>query len=207
MSLLHLQRLSNGSIDSNDEASQVVELQELLEKQNYEMAQMKERLAALSSRVGEVEQEAETTRKELIKTEEMNSKYQRDIREVRNSPRSPRISWLLFLWYPLQTDRGQCVWAAKVEHWWKPLNKGERKFKLKNSTRNLLFSFNKWNSNLIFHLFLPLKLWCFSVYHLLGRYAMCGWLSSRIYFCMHYLSSCCYTGFQQKTGYCISVMV
>ncbi|XP_025071520.1 liprin-alpha-2, partial [Alligator sinensis] len=79
---VHEKRLSNGSIDSNDEASQMVELQELLEKQNYEMAQMKERLAALSSRVGEVEQEAETARKELIKTEEMNSKYQRDIREA-----------------------------------------------------------------------------------------------------------------------------
>ncbi|KAF1475396.1 Liprin-alpha-2, partial [Eudyptula minor novaehollandiae] len=79
---VHEKRLSNGSLDSNDEASQVVELQELLEKQNYEMAQMKERLAALSSRVGEVEQEAETARKELIKTEEMNSKYQRDIREA-----------------------------------------------------------------------------------------------------------------------------
>ncbi|XP_065483045.1 liprin-alpha-2 isoform X3 [Caloenas nicobarica] len=79
---VHEKRLSNGSIDSNDEASQVVELQELLEKQNYEMTQMKERLAALSSRVGEVEQEAETTRKELVKTEEMNSKYQRDIREA-----------------------------------------------------------------------------------------------------------------------------
>ncbi|XP_074840109.1 liprin-alpha-2 isoform X3 [Carettochelys insculpta] len=79
---IHEKRLSNGSIDSNDEASQVVELQELLEKQNYEMAQMKERLAALSSRVGEVEQEAETARKDLIKTEEMNSKYQRDIREA-----------------------------------------------------------------------------------------------------------------------------
>ncbi|EPQ18902.1 Liprin-alpha-2 [Myotis brandtii] len=46
------------------------------------MAQMKERLAALSSRVGEVEQEAETARKDLIKTEEMNTKYQRDIREA-----------------------------------------------------------------------------------------------------------------------------
>uniref|UniRef100_A0A8C0GVI1 PTPRF interacting protein alpha 2 n=1 Tax=Chelonoidis abingdonii TaxID=106734 RepID=A0A8C0GVI1_CHEAB len=79
---VHEKRLSNGSIDSNDEASQVVELQELLEKQNYEMAQMKERLAALSSRVGEVEQEAETARKDLIKTEEMSSKYQRDIREA-----------------------------------------------------------------------------------------------------------------------------
>ncbi|XP_038612900.1 liprin-alpha-2 isoform X1 [Tachyglossus aculeatus] len=79
---VHEKRLSNGSIDSTDDTSQVVELQELLEKQNYEMAQMKERLAALSSRVGEVEQEAETARKDLIKTEEMNTKYQRDIREA-----------------------------------------------------------------------------------------------------------------------------
>ncbi|XP_048214838.1 liprin-alpha-2 isoform X21 [Perognathus longimembris pacificus] len=79
---IHEKRLSNGSIDSTDETSQIVELQELLEKQNYEMAQMKERLAALASRVGEVEQEAETARKDLIKTEEMNTKYQRDIREA-----------------------------------------------------------------------------------------------------------------------------
>ncbi|XP_066224579.1 liprin-alpha-2 isoform X13 [Saccopteryx leptura] len=79
---VHEKRLSNGSIDSTDETSQIVELQELLEKQNYEMAQMKDRLAALSSRVGEVEQEAETARKDLIKTEEMNTKYQRDIREA-----------------------------------------------------------------------------------------------------------------------------
>ncbi|XP_015269211.1 PREDICTED: liprin-alpha-2 isoform X8 [Gekko japonicus] len=79
---VHEKRLSNGSIDSNDDTSQLVELQELLEKQNYEMAQMKERLASLSSRVGEVEQDAETARKELIKTEEMNNKYQRDIREA-----------------------------------------------------------------------------------------------------------------------------
>ncbi|KAM6436190.1 liprin-alpha-2 isoform 4-T4 [Liasis olivaceus] len=79
---VHEKRLSNGSIDSNDETTQLVELQELLEKQNYEMAQMKDRLAALSSRVGEVEQDAETARKDLIKTEELNSKYQRDIREA-----------------------------------------------------------------------------------------------------------------------------
>ncbi|XP_077121593.1 liprin-alpha-2 isoform X4 [Ranitomeya variabilis] len=79
---VHDKRLSNGSIDSNDEASQMVELQELLEKQNYEMTQMKERLSSLSARVGEVEQEAETARKDLVKTEEMNTKYQRDIREA-----------------------------------------------------------------------------------------------------------------------------
>ncbi|XP_068132962.1 liprin-alpha-2 isoform X7 [Hyperolius riggenbachi] len=79
---VHDKRLSNGSIDSNDEASQMVELQELLENQNYEMTQMKERLSSLSARVGEVEQEAESARKDLTKTEELNTKYQRDIREA-----------------------------------------------------------------------------------------------------------------------------
>uniref|UniRef100_A0A7N6FEA1 SAM domain-containing protein n=1 Tax=Anabas testudineus TaxID=64144 RepID=A0A7N6FEA1_ANATE len=78
----HPQRLSNGSLESAHEASQVVELQDLLEKQNYELAQMKERMSSLSSRVSEVEQELETARKDLIKSEEMNNKYQRDIKEA-----------------------------------------------------------------------------------------------------------------------------
>uniref|UniRef100_H3D1G3 PTPRF interacting protein alpha 2 n=1 Tax=Tetraodon nigroviridis TaxID=99883 RepID=H3D1G3_TETNG len=76
------QRLSNGSLEPSHEAGQVVELQDLLEKQNYELAQMKERMSSLSSRVSEVEQELETARKDLIKSEEMNSKYQRDIKEA-----------------------------------------------------------------------------------------------------------------------------
>ncbi|XP_048866011.1 liprin-alpha-2 isoform X3 [Brienomyrus brachyistius] len=79
---VHGKRLSNGSLESADEASQVVELQELLEKQNFELAQMKERMSSLSSRVSEVEQELETARKDLIKSEEMNTKYQRDIKEA-----------------------------------------------------------------------------------------------------------------------------
>ncbi|KAM4614646.1 liprin-alpha-2 [Polymixia lowei] len=79
---IHGKRLSNGSLESAHEASQVVELQDLLEKQNYELAQMKERMSSLSSRVSEVEQELETARKDLIKSEEMNNKYQRDIKEA-----------------------------------------------------------------------------------------------------------------------------
>ncbi|XP_061107573.1 liprin-alpha-2 isoform X3 [Conger conger] len=79
---VHGKRLSNGSLESAKEASQVLELQELLEKQNYELAQMKERMSSLSSRVSEVEQELETARKDLLKSEEMNNKYQRDIKEV-----------------------------------------------------------------------------------------------------------------------------
>ncbi|XP_060886263.1 liprin-alpha-2 isoform X8 [Labrus bergylta] len=79
---VHSKRLSNGSLESAHEASQVVELQDLLEKQNYELAQMKERMSSLSSRVSEVELELETARKDLIKSEEMNNKYQRDIKEA-----------------------------------------------------------------------------------------------------------------------------
>uniref|UniRef100_A0A3B4GPJ5 PTPRF interacting protein alpha 2 n=1 Tax=Pundamilia nyererei TaxID=303518 RepID=A0A3B4GPJ5_9CICH len=79
---VHGKRLSNGSLEPAHEASQVVELQDLLEKQNYELAQMKERMSSLSSRVSEVEQELETARKDLIKSEEMNNKYQRDIKEA-----------------------------------------------------------------------------------------------------------------------------
>ncbi|XP_067110203.1 liprin-alpha-2 [Osmerus mordax] len=79
---VHGKRLSNGSMESAHEASQVVELQDLLEKQNYELAQMKERMSSLSSRVSEVEQELETARKDLSKSEEMSNKYQRDIREA-----------------------------------------------------------------------------------------------------------------------------
>ncbi|XP_038851574.1 liprin-alpha-2-like isoform X2 [Salvelinus namaycush] len=79
---VHSKRLSNGSMESDHEASQVVELQDLLEKQNYELAQMKERMSSLSSRVSEVEQELDTARKDLIKTEEMSTKYQRDIKEA-----------------------------------------------------------------------------------------------------------------------------
>uniref|UniRef100_UPI00398F7C8E liprin-alpha-4 n=1 Tax=Pristiophorus japonicus TaxID=55135 RepID=UPI00398F7C8E len=75
-------RLSNGSIDPNDEISRVVEMQELLEKQNFEVTQMKERLSTLSARVAELEEDLDTARKDLIRSEEMNNKYQRDIREA-----------------------------------------------------------------------------------------------------------------------------
>lgn len=50
---------------------------------------MKERLAALSSHVTELEEDLDTARKDLIKSEEANTKLQRDVREVSDglSPR------------------------------------------------------------------------------------------------------------------------
>ncbi|XP_075766141.1 liprin-alpha-4 isoform X2 [Pelodiscus sinensis] len=75
-------RLPNGSMHPGDEASLVVELQELLEKQNSELAQAKERLAALVASVAELEEDLGTARKDLIKSEEMSTKCQRDLREA-----------------------------------------------------------------------------------------------------------------------------
>ncbi|XP_050179113.1 liprin-alpha-4 isoform X2 [Myiozetetes cayanensis] len=75
-------RLSNGSMHPDDEAGRVVELQELLEKQNFEVVQAKERISALAASVAELEEDLGTARKDLIKSEEMSSKYQRDLREA-----------------------------------------------------------------------------------------------------------------------------
>ncbi|NXG59510.1 LIPA4 protein, partial [Hemiprocne comata] len=82
MQKLPWKRLSNGSVHPDDEAGRVVELQELLEKQNFEVVQAKERISALAASVAELEEDLGTARKDLIKSEEMSSKYQRDLREA-----------------------------------------------------------------------------------------------------------------------------
>ncbi|XP_072522641.1 liprin-alpha-4 isoform X3 [Salminus brasiliensis] len=74
-------RLPNGSIDVHDEASRSLELQELLDKANKELATSRERSNTLNSRVAELEGELATVRKELLKSEELSTKHQRDIRE------------------------------------------------------------------------------------------------------------------------------
>ncbi|NXF45922.1 LIPA4 protein, partial [Oceanites oceanicus] len=75
-------RLSNGSVHPDDEVGRVVELQDLLEKQNFEVVQAKERISALAASITELEEDLGTARKDLIKSEEMSSKYQRDLREA-----------------------------------------------------------------------------------------------------------------------------
>lgn len=60
----------------------MLELQEVIDRQAREQSQMKERLASLSSHAAELEEDLDTARKDLIKSEEMNTKLQRDVREV-----------------------------------------------------------------------------------------------------------------------------
>uniref|UniRef100_A0A9L0JKD6 SAM domain-containing protein n=1 Tax=Equus asinus TaxID=9793 RepID=A0A9L0JKD6_EQUAS len=75
-------RSSNGSLSHEEDLAKVIELQEVIDKQSREQSQMKERLAALSSHVTELEEDLDTARKALIKSEEMNTKLQRDVREA-----------------------------------------------------------------------------------------------------------------------------
>ncbi|XP_067902649.1 liprin-alpha-1-like isoform X5 [Heterodontus francisci] len=75
-------RFSNCSINHDEDSIKVIELQETIDKQNKEQGQLKDRLAALSSRVSELEEDLDTARKDLIKSEEMNTKLQRDLREA-----------------------------------------------------------------------------------------------------------------------------
>lgn len=65
-----------------DDAVRLEELQELLEKQNLELGQARERLATLTAAVGELEEDLGTARRDLLKSEERSSKHQRDLREV-----------------------------------------------------------------------------------------------------------------------------
>uniref|UniRef100_A0A8C1XZB2 PTPRF interacting protein alpha 4 n=1 Tax=Cyprinus carpio TaxID=7962 RepID=A0A8C1XZB2_CYPCA len=74
-------RLPNGSIDVHDDTSRCLELQELLDKANKELAQNRERLSSLTSRMSELETELATAHKDLVKSEELSTKHQRDIRE------------------------------------------------------------------------------------------------------------------------------
>ncbi|XP_053304750.1 liprin-alpha-1 isoform X9 [Spea bombifrons] len=75
-------RSSDGSLSHEEDLSKVLELQEVIEKQNKEQNQMKERLVVLSNRVAELEEDLDTARKDLIKSEEINTKLQRDVREA-----------------------------------------------------------------------------------------------------------------------------
>lgn len=78
--------LADGPLSLEDDTGRVEELQGLLEKQNYELSQARERLVTLSATVTELEEDLGTARRDLIKSEELSSKHQRDLREVGKGP-------------------------------------------------------------------------------------------------------------------------
>ncbi|XP_062861130.1 liprin-alpha-1 isoform X4 [Trichomycterus rosablanca] len=74
-------RSSDGSSGPEEDVGKVLELQEVMDRQSKELLQMKERVVALSNRVSELEEDLDTARKDLIKSEDINTRLQRDIRE------------------------------------------------------------------------------------------------------------------------------
>lgn len=75
------QRLSDVSLGPEEDCGMDRDLQEAMDRQSKELLHMKERVATLCGRVAELEEDLDTARKDLIKSEDVNSRLQRDIRE------------------------------------------------------------------------------------------------------------------------------
>uniref|UniRef100_A0AC11E404 Uncharacterized protein n=1 Tax=Ovis aries TaxID=9940 RepID=A0AC11E404_SHEEP len=75
-------RTSDGSLSRGEDLAQVIELQEIIRKKSREQSEMKDRLAALSAHITELEKDLDTARKDLLKSKEINVNLQRDVREA-----------------------------------------------------------------------------------------------------------------------------
>ncbi|KAM9424005.1 liprin-alpha-1 isoform 16-T19 [Salvelinus alpinus] len=74
-------RSSDGSLSQEEDQGKVGELQEVVARQTSDLGQMMERMAAMTGRISELEEDLDTARKDLIKSEDLNTRLQRDIRE------------------------------------------------------------------------------------------------------------------------------
>ncbi|KAI4560121.1 hypothetical protein MJT46_012359 [Ovis ammon polii x Ovis aries] len=66
----------------DEDLAQVIELQDIIEKKSREQREMRDRLAALSAHVTELEKDLDTARKDLLTSKEANMKLQQDVREA-----------------------------------------------------------------------------------------------------------------------------
>uniref|UniRef100_A0A8C1ITU3 PTPRF interacting protein alpha 1 n=1 Tax=Cyprinus carpio TaxID=7962 RepID=A0A8C1ITU3_CYPCA len=82
-------RLSDVSMGAEEDCGKDGELQEAMDRQSKELLHLKERVASLCSRVTELEEDLDTARKDLIRSEDINSRLQRDLREVRQQSLRP----------------------------------------------------------------------------------------------------------------------
>ncbi|XP_069416147.1 liprin-alpha-1-like [Ovis canadensis] len=73
---------ANGKRTRDEDLAQVIELQDIIEKKSREQREMRDRLAALSAHVTELEKDLDTARKDLLKSKEANVKLQQDVREA-----------------------------------------------------------------------------------------------------------------------------
>uniref|UniRef100_A0A6Q2YR52 SAM domain-containing protein n=1 Tax=Esox lucius TaxID=8010 RepID=A0A6Q2YR52_ESOLU len=72
---------TGGSTYQEEDRGKVGELQEVVDRQTSDLGQMKERMAVMTGRINELEEDLDTARKDLIKSEDGNTRLQRDLRE------------------------------------------------------------------------------------------------------------------------------
>uniref|UniRef100_A0A8D3C4Z8 PTPRF interacting protein alpha 1 n=1 Tax=Scophthalmus maximus TaxID=52904 RepID=A0A8D3C4Z8_SCOMX len=75
--------LADGTSEEDESSGfgKVGELQDAVERQMADLGQMKERMSAMVSRINELEEDVDTARKDLIRSEDVNTRLQRDLRE------------------------------------------------------------------------------------------------------------------------------
>lgn len=83
-----VQSLSNGSVDKPPLALNSLELDGIdsadsLSRLTTELSSAHAQIAELSTKINDVEETLSSTQKELTRTQELNTKLQRDVREVR----------------------------------------------------------------------------------------------------------------------------
>ena len=87
---MSVQSLSNGSVEKPPSVLNSLELDGIdaadsLSRLTTELSSAHAQISELSSKIGDVEETLTTTQKELARSQETNTKLQRDVREVRTS--------------------------------------------------------------------------------------------------------------------------
>lgn len=87
-----MQSLTNGSIDKPSAVLNSLELDGIdtadsLSRLSTELSSAHAQIAELSTKINDVEETLSTTQKELTRSQETNTKLQRDVREVRTVQR------------------------------------------------------------------------------------------------------------------------
>ncbi|XP_045020755.1 liprin-alpha-1-like [Bubalus bubalis] len=106
-------RPADGSLSHEEGLAKVIKLHEIIERQSWEQSQMKERLAAFSAHVTELEEDLDTARKDVLKFKDMNRKLKRDVREASLvTPVEPVLSerWEHAVWALLR----QPAWPSSL---------------------------------------------------------------------------------------------
>lgn len=77
-----LLQIANGTMDAGMEASKVIELQDIVEKQANEIVMGRNKLIDFSGKVRELEDSMSAAQKEVSRLQQENTRLSRDLREV-----------------------------------------------------------------------------------------------------------------------------